>query len=350
MIYNIDSGSLPGAAGPRVVRMEASRPDPAGIEEAAGLIRSGALVAFPTETVYGVGTSAFDREAVRSIFAVKGRPTYNPLIVHVADVERAREVVRDWTPEAEVLANAFWPGPLTLVLPKRSIIPDEVTAGLDTVAVRVPAHPVALAIMRAAGTPIAAPSANRFMRLSPTTAEHVIRELGDRIHMVVDAGPTQVGIESTVLDLSGPRPVLLRTGTIHLERLLATIEDIELPGAYTGEDARPSPGMLSRHYAPRARLVLVDPNTPDRLLSLAGESVKSGERVAIVLIGLETDVPEAQIVRLPRDAAAYARLLYATLHDLDDAGIDLILVEAVPEEPGWAGISDRLKRAASPAP
>lgn len=348
MTYDQESDSVGESRLPRVERVDPARPDATVIEEAARLIRGGALVAFPTETVYGVGASAYLPEAVGSIFAVKGRPAYNPLIVHVPNLDAAREIVLEWPREAESLAAAFWPGPLTLVLPKRPTIPDEVTAGLDTVAVRVPAHPVALAILDAAGTPIAAPSANRFMRLSPTTAEHVVRELGDRVQMVVDAGPTPVGIESTVLDLSGPRPVLLRPGTIHLDRLLATIGPIDLPGTYADEAPRPGPGMLSRHYAPQARLVLVDAYDADAVASLAREANARGERVALVLLEMEVDVPDAQIVRLSRDAAAYARLMYATLHDLDEAGADLILVESVPDEPNWAGIRDRLRRAASP--
>ncbi|MFW6201455.1 MAG: L-threonylcarbamoyladenylate synthase, partial [Gemmatimonadota bacterium] len=203
----------------RVLTVDPESPDPAAIDRAARALREGRLIAFPTETVYGLGADALDADAVRRIFEAKERPPRNPLIVHVADAAAARGLVERWPPAAGRLADAFWPGPLTLVLPKRPEVPDEVTAGLPTVAVRVPSHPVARALLLAAGVPVAAPSANPFTGVSPTTARHVQSGLADRIDLVLDAGPTPVGIESTVVDLSGPKPRLLRPGMISPEAL-----------------------------------------------------------------------------------------------------------------------------------
>ncbi|HEX5520066.1 MAG TPA: L-threonylcarbamoyladenylate synthase, partial [Longimicrobiaceae bacterium] len=226
------------------ITVDPSAPAAAALARAAAVLRRGGLVAFPTETVYGLGANALDADAVRRIFAAKGRPSYNPLIAHVAGAAAARELVTAWPDAAEQLAAAFWPGPLTLVLPKRAIVPDVVTAGLDTVAVRVPAHPVAHALLAAAGLPVAAPSANRFTQLSPTTAAHVERALGDRVDLILDGGPTTVGIESTVIDLSGERPVLLRPGSIALDALERIVGPLERPAASAAEAPRPSPGML----------------------------------------------------------------------------------------------------------
>src|SRR5438270_1210329 len=223
------------------------------IREAARLIESGRLVAFPTETVYGLGANALDAAAVARIFEVKGRPSTSPLIVHVDSMEMARGLAREWPPAAETLARAYWPGPLTLIVPKRPEVPDIVTAGLDTVGLRMPRHPLALELIRAAGVPVAAPSANRFTELSATTADHVRQSLGDAVDCVLDGGPTQVGIESTVISLAGP-PVLLRPGMISREEIEALIGPVGTAGAVEG--AHPSPGMHPRHYAPRTTLVL----------------------------------------------------------------------------------------------
>ncbi|MCC7157465.1 MAG: threonylcarbamoyl-AMP synthase [Bryobacterales bacterium] len=294
-------------------------PTEAEIREAAGWIRTGKLVAFPTETVYGLGANALSPDAVRRIFEVKGRPSSSPLIVHVDSVEMAQSLVMEWPPEASVLAGLHWPGPLTLVLLKKPVVPDEVTAGLATVGVRVPAHPVALALIRESGCPIAAPSANRFTELSPTSAEHVRRSLGGRISMILDGGPTPVGIESTVLSLAGSKPVLLRPGMVSREEIEARIGPIELAGS-SGGGARPSPGMHPRHYSPRTPLFLGTPPTSGRGETLAyhGETARE-----------------------------YAAALYASLHDLDQRGLDWIAVELPPRTPEWAGIHDRLRRAAA---
>ena len=296
--------------------------DNPSIEEAAALIRAGQLVAFPTETVYGLGANALDPTAVARIYAAKGRPLYSPLIVHCADAAMARDLALCWPAAAEALAERFWPGPLSLVLPKQAAIPDTVTAGLATVGLRVPDHPVALALIRAAGVPIAAPSANEFMQLSPTTAEHVRRGLGDRVACVLDGGASRVGIESTVLSLAGARPVLLRPGMVTREQLAAVIGPIELPGS-VDPAAHPSPGLHERHYAPRAPLFLFR-----HAFARAGRGV---------LLPLE---------ELGADPERYARRLYAALHEADEQGVEWIAVEEPPDEAAWSAIRDRLRRAA----
>ncbi|MCS7314536.1 MAG: L-threonylcarbamoyladenylate synthase [Bryobacterales bacterium] len=301
------------------------------IERAAELIRAGGLVAFPTETVYGLGANALDRAAVRRIFQVKGRPVTSPLIVHVDSPEMARRLAREWPPEAERLAQRFWPGPLTLVLPKAACIPAEVTAGLDTVGLRMPAHPVALELIRTAGVPIAAPSANRFTELSPTTAEHVRRALGDSVDMILDGGPTQVGLESTVLWLAGP-PRLLRPGMILRRQIEEVIGPVEVAGRIEDGLPHPSPGLHPRHYSPRTPLVLVT------------DGVLPPGRGAYLWIG--RPAAAARSVRMPSDAVAYAARLYDTLHTLDAEGWDWIAVERPPELPEWIPVLDRLRRAA----
>lgn len=318
------------------------RPDPAAIRLAAATLRRGGLVAFPTETVYGLGASALDADAVARIFAAKGRPSYNPLIVHLADAEAARALAAEWSGAAERLAERFWPGPLTLVVPRRAGVPDAVTAGLPSVALRVPAHPVAHALLREAGIPVAAPSANRSTGVSPTTAAHVERSLGGRVELILDGGPTPVGIESTVVSLAGRVPTLLRPGTVSIEELRDAVGEVVLPSAGpAGEAARPSPGMLDRHYAPRAEV---------RLFGAPGDAPpgEEGGRTAVLLIAAGSH-PAGEAVRMPADAREYAARLYATLHRLDDEGFERILVELPPDTPEWAGVRDRLRRAAHPA-
>jgi L-threonylcarbamoyladenylate synthase len=315
-------------------------PDPDAIAVAAEVLRQGGLVAFPTETVYGLGANALDADAVRRIFLAKDRPDNNPLIAHVPDALVARELVADWPERAALLAERFWPGPLTLVLPKRPLVPDLVTAGLPAVAVRVPSHPVALALLRAAALPIAAPSANRFTELSPTTAEHVARSLGDVVDVILDGGPTTVGIESTVLDLTGSMPRLLRPGMVTLAELEQTIGAIAPPPVVTGSAPRLSPGMHERHYAPRAPLVLVSPAEVER------EAARAGGMPVGALVLSDLVWPVQHPLRMPNDPAAYASRLYAALHSLDDLGSHLILVERPPDAPEWLGVMDRLRRAA----
>lgn len=277
-------------------------------------------MAFPTETVYGLGANALDAAAVRQIFALKGRPASSPLIVHVDSVAMARSLAAEWPEEAERLAAAYWPGPLTLVVRKRAVVPDEVTAGLATVGLRMPDNAIALELIRAAGVPVAAPSANRFTELSPTTAEHVRKSFPGVL--VLDGGPCRVGIESTVVSLAGDTPVLLRPGMIGF------------PGMETGRAqpgaAHPAPGMHERHYAPRTRLEWADAELPP------GDGV---------YLWIARERPAAKRIRMPDQPAAYAARLYAALHEADAAGLAWIAVEPPPDTPEWAAIRDRLSRA-----
>jgi L-threonylcarbamoyladenylate synthase len=316
--------------------------DPAAIRRAAELLRAGGLVAFPTETVYGLGADALDPIAVRQIFVAKDRPADNPLIVHVADVAAARALVREWPPLAERAAAALWPGPLTLVLPRAAIVPDVTTAGQDTVALRVPAHPVALALLRACQRPLAAPSANRSGRPSPTLAGHVSADLDGRVALILDGGPTALGLESSVLDLCHARPLLLRRGGVSHEQLLALLGPVDcVEGADSAVQAR-SPGLRHRHYAPRARVELVAEGEGE---AAAARALASGERVG--LICRRPVVSAASVRRLPDALEGFAQALFATLRALDDEAVDRIVVEAVSEAGIGAAIMDRLRRAAS---
>ena len=300
------------------------------IREAAEAIRAGKLVAFPTETVYGLGANALNADAVGRIFTVKGRPSSSPLIVHVATIEMARELASSWPEAAGKLARRFWPGPLTLVLPKRDLVPDIVTAGLKTVGIRVPSHPLALALLREAGVPVAAPSANRFTELSPTTAAHVRESLGEAVDFILDGGPCTVGIESTVLSLvDGPE--LLRPGMItrrQIEELIGAVADTKPAG--TGPHS--SPGRHVRHYRPVTPLLLGHPPAVGR--------------GAYLWIYTQVDGPHRS-VHMPPDPAGYGTLLYETLHQLDRESLDWIAVETPPDDSAWLGIVDRLKRASS---
>jgi L-threonylcarbamoyladenylate synthase len=331
---------------PHVLTVSPDHPGAAALRKAAAVLRAGGLVAFPTETVYGLGANALDGRAVARIFSAKGRPAYNPVIVHVASAGEAQALVTRWPPAADALAGAFWPGPLTLVLPRSQVVPDIVTAGAETVAVRVPAHPVALALIKAAGVPLAAPSANRSSAVSPTTAEHVVKSLGDRVDLVLDGGPTQVGIESTVLDLTGPRPIILRPGPLSAGAIEAVAGPLGHPGAPgDGEAPRRSPGMLDRHYAPHANLRLFLPEEREAVAAELAEAVARG-RLAGGLI-LSGELPGDHILRMPDDPAGYARALYAALHQLDDLGCSLVAIEMVPDTLLWGGVRDRLLRAAT---
>jgi L-threonylcarbamoyladenylate synthase len=325
-----------------LIHVDAEHPDPAVIARAAALLRSGRLVAFPTETVYGLGAHALDPAAVAAIYAAKGRPAYNPLIVHVAGKEQVALVAAAWNENAERLAQAFWPGPLTLVVPKTEAVPDAVTAGLPAVAVRVPSHPVARALLEAAAIPVAAPSANRSTRLSPTTGAHVLRSLGDAVDLILDAGPTPVGIESTVVDVTSSVPTLLRPGSISLDDLARVVGRVERRASVPGEAARPAPGMLEKHYSPRAKVVLVP--APDVGVRVEHERA-NGLRVGALVVHASVE-PTSEIVRMPDAAAAYATALYSALHTLDERGCDVIVVERLPETNAWLAVRDRLTRAA----
>lgn len=301
------------------------------LERAVALLRAGRLVAFPTETVYGLGANAFDAAAVRRIYAAKGRPATSPLIVHVSSIPMARKVVAEWPEAAEKLAARYWPGPLTLVLPKAKRVPDEVTAGLQTVGVRMPAHPLALALIRQSRVPLAAPSANRFTELSPVTAEQVRRGLGAGVDMVLDGGPCRVGIESTVLSLAGPVPILLRPGMVSREQIEALIGPVSMAGPVADGEAHASPGQQAKHYSPRARLRLGTP------LEAAGTAY----------LWWAVERPAEFSARMPNDPDRYAAMLYDTLHRADGLGVREIVVEPVPFGCDWDGIRDRLARAAS---
>jgi L-threonylcarbamoyladenylate synthase len=308
-------------------------PGDAQVDRAAAILREGGVVAFPTETVYGLGANALDPAAIDRIYEIKQRPRSSPLIVHVNSVHMARELVAAWPETAETLSRLFWPGPLTLVLPKSARIPAGLAAGLDTVGIRIPAHPVALALITAAGLPIAAPSANPFMGISPTRAEHVRASLGARVDLILDAGPSAVGIESTVLSLAGDVPVLLRPGAVTIEALAAAIGPISRRAE--GEMRSASPGLHARHYAPRTPLYLWRPDEP-------APAVGPG-----VLFSLGGQIPGVPRVMMPLAAPAYAAILYDRLHEWDSAGLAWLAVEAPPEDSAWEGVWDRLARASS---
>lgn len=335
---------------PRILTVDPRAPDPAIIAEAAAVIRAGGLVAFPTETVYGLGANALDEAAVRRIYAAKGRPDFNPLIAHVGGIDEARALVSDWPDAAERLARRAWPGPMTLVLPKRPHVPDAVTAGLAKVAVRTPAHPVALALIRAAGVPIAAPSANRFTELSPVTAAHVVKSLGQAVEVVLDGGPASVGIESAVIDCTTDPPTLLRPGALSPAQLEAMLGGpLAAPAPLPSADApRSSPGMVERHYAPRAALRLFDRAARAQASAEAARLTSAGTRAGALGFQPLEGIPAGTMRVMPRDSLAYAARLYDTLHALDDAGCEVVFVERVPEEVAWEGVRDRLGRASHP--
>ncbi len=332
----------------RVLAVDPLRPQSAVVAEAVRVLRGGGLVAFPTETVYGLGASALDESAVRRVFAAKGRPLGHPLIAHVASEEGARNVARAWPEMASRLAKAFWPGPLTLVVDRAAHVPAVVSGGGDSIAVRVPAHPMALALIDGLGGPVAAPSANRHQELSPTLAAHVVKQLGDVVDLVLDGGPCATGIESTVVDLRVAPARILRPGVVTLPQLREILAGVEarVEGAPEGA-GRASPGMGARHYAPRARLTMAD-TTAAAKVAVRDLSAK-GHRVGVIVCEESSgfEWPEGALVRvLGRVAAGYARELYATLHALDEAGVGAIVVVRVPDEDAWLAIADRLRRAA----
>jgi L-threonylcarbamoyladenylate synthase len=321
-------------------------PETPAIVRAAQALREGALVAFPTETVYGLGARADRGEAVRRIFTAKGRPPTNPLIVHVADEAAAEALAGPFDAVARTLAAHFWPGPLTLIVPRPSRgIADEVTAGGDTIALRVPAHPVALALLRAAALPIAAPSANLSTALSPTRAEHVMKGLAGRIAVCLDGGPTGFGLESTIVDVTRSPCVLLRHGAVPAEAIAALVPLVDGAGRVVApEQQARAPGGHARHYAPRARLTMAK---EDQLAELVRDLAATGLAVGTLLRGGEPPAGASHALFLPADAVGFARELYAALHRLDDLGCDAIVVAAPPEEPAWAAVRDRLRRASA---
>jgi L-threonylcarbamoyladenylate synthase len=363
----------------------------AAVAQATVRLGAGELVALPTETVYGLAANALDPRAVATLYETKGRPAHNPIIVHIVGLDMARRCVANWPPEAHLLAHAFWPGPLTLVLPRAKAVPEIVAAGGLTVGVRWPSHPLIQAVIRACGFPLAAPSANLSARISPTNAAHVLKALGGRIPLIVDGGQCQVGIESTVVDLTARPLRVLRPGMIHEESLRAVVEEFGVRssefearssefgvrssefghrssvighwpsrtgdrGPGTGrEDQRRadgpplrSPGLLQRHYAPRAKLVVLEWHG-DAWLN-AQLSTLNAQRSTTHVIA-HTQIPSGdcagQVSVIPHDPEAFARAIYAELHRCDEAGARLIVVEAPPDRPEWRAIADRLRRAAA---
>ena len=322
----------------------------AAVKRAAKLLRAGEVVALPTETVYGLAANALDEQAVAKIFQIKGRPSNNPIIVHIAGVPMAGRCVAAWPDLAEKLARAFWPGPLTLVLPRAQEIPDLVTAGGATVGIRWPSHPFIQAVIRECGFPLAAPSANLSNRVSPTNARHVAGQLGDKISLIVDGGQAQVGIESTVLDLTVSPPQVLRPGMIHAESIAAVCGEVQNPKSkdHNRDATLRSPGLLAKHYSPKAKLLVLNWRDDGNLL----EQIRNSQfAIRNCFVITHTHIPSGEkfagVSVIPHDAEAFARAIYAELHRCDEAGAELVVVEAPPESPEWSGIADRLRRAAA---
>ena len=319
------------------------------IAEAVKILRAGGLVALPTETVYGLGADATNAQAVRKIFAAKGRPATNPLIVHVADEVIARRYAVDWPDRAKVLAERFWPGPLTLVVTKAVIIPDIVSAGRPTVGLRAPDHPMALRLLREFDGPIAAPSANRSNRVSPTTADHVRQELASAVDLILDGGPCRVGIESTVLDLSQPMPTILRPGAITQEQIEAVIGGVELfRGSLDRNTSAASPGQQEVHYAP-ALPALRFSHEQARMLGKQLARSTSNQVALLCFPGAELEERAFfRVWRMPPAAEQYAQSLYSVLREADASGAREIWVQMPPDHPQWAAVRDRLTRATKP--
>jgi L-threonylcarbamoyladenylate synthase len=352
----------------RVLTVDSQQPDPAAIEEAAAALKSGKLVAFPTETVYGLGANALDESAVQKIFAAKERPATDPLIVHIAHVGQVAQCASAFPAGARTLALAFWAGPLTLILPKKPVIGDLVTAGLPNVALRAPSHRVARALMEVSGLPIAAPSANRFSRPSPTTAAHVIADLDGRVDLILDGGPTDIGLESTIVDFTVDPPVVRRPGGITFEQVHSLVPEVvfeslstQAPGP-TPQAPQVAPGQLMRHYAPRAELILYEGN-PAEVVSRIGADVRTavaqGARVGILapeedLAALAPVVAstaaagrvEVRPFGARKDPERAGRELFAALRDLDATGVTLILAASMGRDGLALAIRDRLVRAA----
>ncbi len=322
--------------------------DASGIARAAALLAAGELVAFPTETVYGLGADARNRDAVLAIFRVKGRPADHPVIVHLADASAMDAWCARVPAAARQLASAFWPGPLTLIVPRAPHVDDSVTGGQDSVGLRVPSHPVAQALLRAFGHGVAAPSANRFGRISPTTAAHVADDLGDDVRLILDGGACDVGIESTIVAVLDDGPTLLRPGIIGIEALASVLGRAPRLGGFAASaraDATPVPrasGTLASHYAPRA---------PARLVHAEELVGQAAHDPAVAVLARSVARPAAFAgawIDAPRDHAGYAHALYSNLRDLDRAGVRAILIERIPDDPQWFAVRDRLQRATHP--
>ena len=319
------------------------------VKIAARFIKEGKLVAFPTETVYGLGAGALDKEAVIKIFHAKGRPADNPLIVHIADFEQVYELAREVPKEAELLAKHFWPGPLTMVLPKKENVPNETTGGLDSVAIRMPSHEIALGLIRASKRPIAAPSANISGRPSPTLAEHVVDDFYGKIECIIDGGETKIGVESTVLDLTTWPPMLLRPGGLPLEKIEEVIGEIQIHPAVMGKevDLAKSPGMKYKHYSPNAEVVVVEgkkEKVREKLKELIKELRAEGLKIGVMATG---DFYEAdEYFDLGGSEEEIARNMFKALRELDKRGVNMILAEGIEEKGLGLAIMNRLRKAA----
>ena len=328
-----------------LVRLDPQSPDEEAIERAASIIRGGGLVAFPTETVYGLGADAMSEAAVKKIFAAKGRPADNPIIVHVCGGEMLNTVSARVSAKAQLLAGRFWPGPLSLVLERNPKVSSLVSAGLNTVAVRMPRSKIALELIRRAGTPVAAPSANISGRPSPTAASHVLNDLEGRVDLILDGGPTSIGVESTVLDMTADPPLILRPGWITREQLIEVIGPVE--SATSEEEFKRSPGTRHQHYTPRARVVLVEGATPSILKSLLESYLGKGKTGFIGHTDGLISSRNLNPVILRNSAGDYARSIYNALRELDDRGVMVVVVEGIDDAGEGAAVMDRLRRAAS---
>ena len=327
----------------------------AGIRRAGEILRRGGLVAFPTETVYGLGANALDEMAAGKIYQAKGRPSDNPLIVHIADWEAIGKIAAEIPPEAKLLADAFWPGPLTMILKKRDAVPLATTGGLDTVAVRLPSHPVARALIRAGGGYVAAPSANTSGRPSPTTAEHVARDMDGSIDMIIDGGPVEIGLESTIVDLTEGTPTILRPGYISREMLEGVLGRVEVDRALLAEDEniRPkAPGMRYRHYAPRAQLVIVEgeqQRVRQRINELAAANAAEGRSTGVIGTQESRGCYANALVKSigsRQDESSIARHLYGILREFDDSEVSVIYSESFDTPQLGQAIMNRLIKAA----
>ena len=338
----------------RILSVDPEHPEPAALAEAARVLRSGGLVAFPTETVYGLGANAMDAEALDRIYTAKQRPANDPIIAHIALLAQLDTLARDIPPAARQLAEAFWPGALTLVLRRAPGVPANIAAGRATVAVRMPAHPLARALLLEAGIPVGAPSANTFTRPSATSAAHVLEDLDGRIDLVLDGGPTPIGVESTVLDLTGPTPVVLRPGGVLLEELRAVLPATTLAPRYLADDAATdAPGQLLKHYSPRARVVLFtgDRAAVRRRMHAEAVALRDAGHAPGLLLAEEdlaafTGFDDLEALGSERDLAAVSRRLFEALRALDRRGVDSILVRDFGREGLGAALWDRLLRAA----
>jgi L-threonylcarbamoyladenylate synthase len=339
-----------------IVEIDPHYPQKAAIERAAALLRAGEVVVFPTETVYGLGASALQPEAVQKIFVAKERPYSDPLIAHIADLSTLEQIAANIPPQTYQLAQAFWPGPLTLILPADECVPHLVTAGLPTVGIRMPGHPVALALIRAASSPIAAPSANRFMHVSPTTARHVLADLNGRVPLILDGGPCKVGVESTILDLCAPIPTILRPGGVSLEALRSVIPEVQPPvqriaHKNSEEEAPKAPGQMLIHYAPKVPAILFEgPLAAIRqtMLREIQQRKAQGERVGVLVTDDDQDTFQesgAYIYTLGNQPELIATRLYAGLRELEEAGVQVILCRSIAESGIGLAIHDRLLKA-----